>query len=376
MPPLFLVVLLAAAAAGCGAAAGRPAPGAAAQPVPIVWNDGAAASAGACPAFDAVAPGADGWWLSGPDCLLHAPADETRASLLALRRDPWAFDRVDSVAADAAGGVWAAGRQRTESAARPLLAEVRDGDVAIGPPGQWGFAGAVIHALRTSPAGVVWAVGRRDGAAPAPFLARRRGLQWSVLDTTAFGAGELHDADFSADGCGWIVGRNGDGSGLLIRYDGRTLHKEVLDRADGVPRRVAALSCGDVWLGGASLIRYAEGHREEIAFGREAAVNGLAACPNGDVLLVGERVAAEPGMDGRRVGFAFRVRGGAATALPVALPFVVDDWRLADVGCDARGAWAVGGAAARFTVDGPAQPRPLVLRLAGSGWQYRGWNLR
>lgn len=376
MQPLLLVVLLAAAAAGCGATAGLPTAGAPLRPVPIVWQDGAAGAAAACPALDAVAPGADGWWLSGPDCLVHAAADDAQASFVALRRESWRFDQVDAVAADAAGGVWAAGRQRTADAARPVLAEVRDGAVAVGPPDQWGFAGAVIHALRTSSDGVVWAVGRRGGAAPAPFLARRRGLQWSVLDMTAFGAGELLDADFSADGCGWIVGRNGDGSGLLVRYDGSTLHKEVLDRADGVPRRVAALSCGDVWIGGASVIRYAEGHREEIEFGRDAAINGLAACPGGDVLLVGERVAAEPGMDGRRVGFAFRVRGGAATALPVALPFVVDDWRLADVGCDAGGAWAVGAAAARFTVDGPAEPRALALRLGDSGWQYRGWNLR
>lgn len=370
---VLLTVALAAAAGGC--TSGSFAAGT--KPAPISWIAGAPGPSDArCPAFDAVAPGADGWWLSGPDCLLHAAADESLATLLPLHEAEWGFDRVDGLAADGDGAVWAAGRQRRPGAVRAVMANVRSGTPEVGAPERWGFEGVLLNAVTAPRGGAVWAVGRHLGGPQRLFVARRQADGWSVIDTAAFGDGELVDADFTADGCGWFLGRNGDGSGLLIRYDGRRLHKEVLDRTDGVPDRVAALSCSDLWLGGTSAIRYAEGHREEIGFTGAAEINGMAVCPGGDLLIVGERVANEPEMQGRRVGFSFRVRGGEVNVLPVELPFVVEDWRLADVGCDERGAWAVGAAAARFAVDQPTERRALILRLGDTGWKYRGWQYR
>lgn len=372
MHRLTVLLLLASLGAGCSVVA----PAAGPRPGTVDWIAGAPGPDDAtCPAFDSVAADAGGWWFSGPDCLLHVAADD-RGQLFPLLQGAWRFDRVDGVAASADGTVWAAGRQRVEDAVRAVMGSLHNGKADVGDPDRWDLQGVLVNAIVATPSRSVWAAGRRIGPMSVPFLAQRTASGWASLDAAAFGSGEILDGAFSPDGCGWFVGRDGAGAGMLVRFDGKRFHKEVLDRADGVPRRVAALSCRDLWLGGANVIRYAEGHREEIGFGVNAEINGLAACPDGSLLLVGERVAVEPEMQGRRVGFSFRVRDGVATSLPVELPFVVDDWRLADVGCDESGAYAVGAALARFAIDTPAERRALLLTLGESGWRYRGWRYR
>jgi len=368
-----LSILLALPLAGCATLPSATTP----RSGPIAWTDGVPGATDAdCPAFDAVTGGDGGWWFSGPDCLIYAAVDERQAAIYPFRSADWRLDRVDGLVAGNDGVVWAAGRQRAETSVRAVIGEFRAGRATVDSPERWGLSGVLVNAFAGPRGGAPWAVGRRMGAGPSLFVAHWEGEAWTALDTARFGAGELLDVDFAADGCGWFVGRDSAGAGVLIRYDGSTLRKEVLDRADGVPTRVAALSCSDLWLGGHSAIRYAEGHREEIQFGENAELNGLAVCPDGDLLLVGERIATEPEMEGRRVGFSFRVRGGGATVLPVQLPFAVDDWRLADVSCDADGAWAVGAAVARVSAATSPERRALVLRLGEDGWRYRGWAYR
>ena len=343
----------------------------------IAWIDGSPGAADRdCPAFDAVARGVGGWWLSGPSCLAFAANGDGASRMRSFRESDWTLDRVDALFAASDGVVWAAGRQRRGEAVRAVLGSAADSGVAVGDPARWGLDGVLVNALAGTEAGPVWAAGRRLGSPPIPFLARHDGKGWTAIDARGLGAGEIVDADFAPDGCGWFVGRDPEGAAVLVRFDGSTLRREVLEPEDGAPTEVAAVSCGDLWLGGRTAIRYAEGHREEITFGGDAEVNGLAACPNGDLLLVGERIAREPEMGGRRVGFSFRVRDGEASSLAVQLPFAVDDWRLADVGCDAGGAWAVGAAIAMPAAGAAPERRALALRLDADGWRFRGWEYR
>lgn len=340
----------------------------------IAWQDVPGERDAVCPAFDAVAPGGDGWWLAGPGCLIRAAADERLAAIYPFAEGEWGMDRVDGLLAASDGSVWATGRQRYDDAVRAVLGRFLAGEGSLGSPARWQLDSALINAFAAAPDGTPWAVGRRLGAEGGLLVARWRDGHWQTLDTGGLARGELLDIDFAADGCAWMVGRDAGGGGFLVRFDGKRLLQERLGPEDGVPKRVLATSCGDVWLAGTSVVRYAHGHREEIGFGG-AELSGIAVCPDGDLLLVGERTAHEPEMRGRHVGFAFQARDGAVTPMPVPLPFVVGDWRLADVGCDASGAWAVGSAIVRFA-GGATAKRALVYRLGADGWEYRGWQVR
>lgn len=370
---LWRATLLAAALAplGCSLHAANPA----ARVAPIAWVDGVAArDDGACPSLDSVSAAAGGWWLSGPGCLLRASADDRLGMYYPFAEADWRMDRVDDIVAAANGTVWAAGRQRDGETVRAVLGRLDGATAAVGAPGRWNLEGALINGFATARDGAPWAVGRRLGKDSGLLIARWEAERWQSIATDGLDHGELLAIDFAPDGCAWMVGRDEHGGGMLLRYDGSRLRQEKLDPTDGVPTRVVAISCGDVWIAGQSVIRYAHGHREEIEFGG-AVLSGLAACPDGDLLLVGERRAHEPEMRGRHVGFSFRVRDGNVVPLPVALPFVVGDWRLADVVCDENGAWAVGGAVARLA-GGASERRALAYRLGPDGWQYRGWEYR
>jgi len=357
-----------------GCVAGMSESGPALRAGPIAWTEGKPGSADVlCPGFDAVAAGDDGWWLAGPGCLIRAAGESAQGAIYPIDSNGWSFDRVDGVISDGNGGAWVSGRQRATDSVRAVLGRLVGGQPAIGDPGEFEMSGAVINALAAPEDGMPWAVGRNLGGGHEFLVSRWDGSRWQALDTKGLGSGELLDIDFASDGCAWMVGRDTEGGAVLLRYDGRRLRREVLDPEDGMPTRVAAGSCGDVWIAGTSVVRYAHGHREEIGFGL-AELGGIALCPDGDLLVVGERDAAEPEMAGRHVGFSFRVREGEARSLPIAMPFVVADWRLADVGCDASGAWAVGAAMVRETVAGAAEKRALLLRLAASGWNYVGWE--
>lgn len=355
-------------AAGCatGGAAGRP------RATAIHWLDGAPGDdATLCASIDSVTPSATGWWLSGPGCLLEAVADAPTGRYVPFTEADWQMDRVDGLVAAGDGSVWAAGRQRNGEAVRAVLGRWTDAGTNVGSPDRWDLEGAIVNGFTTAADGTAWAVGRRLGTTSGFLVARWADGRWVPLATTGLDRGELLAIDFSPDGCAWMVGRDDAGGGVLLRFDGRKLRQERLDPEDGVPSQVVAASCGDVWIAGHSVIRYAHGHREEIGFGG-VELSGLAACPDGDLLLVGERRAHEPEMRGRHVGFSFRVRNGSVVPLPVPLPFVVGDWRLADVTCDGRGAWTVGTAIARLA-DGRTERRALTYRLGPEGWQYRGW---
>lgn len=327
------------------------------------WTSASARSAAGCDAFATVASAAAGTWLSGARCALFVPSDGAAPTRFALAGADVSLERLDDAVADG-DDLWLLGTQRQAGREQTAVGRLRGGQVAVAPPAAWGLGDLRLTRLAAARPGEVWAAGAQPEAGRMA-LARYAGAGWAALDVSGLTGVALEDVDVSRDGCTWAVGRRAASGGVLVRYDGRTLRQENVDPARAGGGRVVGVSCGDVWIGRQSAVRYAHGHREEIAFGPDAEVTGMSLCPDGDLLLVGRRQ-----VDGGPVGFSFRIRDGRAQSLDVQVPYLNEGWELRDVGCGPAGAWAVGQARRA----GEIQPAGLVYRLDGAAWSYQAWT--
>ncbi len=327
------------------------------------WIGGISPSAAACDAYATVASAAAGTWLSGARCALFVPGDGGAPKRYALAGADVSLERLDDAVADG-DDLWLLGTQRQAGRAQTAVGRLRGGQVAVAPPTAWGLGDLRLTRLAAARPGEVWAAGDQPEAGRMA-LARYGGTGWAALDVSGLTGIALEDVDVSRDGCTWAVGRRAASGGVLVRYDGRTLRQENVDPATTDGGRVAGVSCGDVWIGRQSAVRYAHGHREEIAFGPQAEVTGMSLCPDGALLLVGRRQ-----VDGEPVGFSFRIRDGEAQSLDVQVPYPAQGWELRDVGCGPAGAWAVGQARRA----GESQPAGLVYRLDGAVWSHQAWT--
>lgn len=326
------------------------------------WVDADSAPEKGCGAFESVAPAADGTWLSGPRCALYIPHDGTVPKRFDLAAAADGLAHIDAAAADG-NDLWLLGRRRQGAAEQSTMGLLRAGRIAVAPPSAWGLGDVRLTSLASARPGVLWAAGER-GAPGHMALARYGDSRWSELDVTALAGVRLEDIDVTDDGCTWAIGRGNGPAGVLVRFDGQSLRQENVDPVTPVAGLVAGVSCGDVWIGRDTAVRYAHGHREEIEFGPSASLTGMSLCPDGDLLLVGRR-QAETGA----VGFSFRVHDGAAHSVDVQVPFVAQEWELRDVACGTDGAWAVGHARR----GGATPPAGLVYRLEGDVWAPQPW---